>query len=130
MKKISLVFLCIILIISTVTVSAVEPRWSNTRWVTLYHEYISGDAHCEVEIRGRSGTTRIDNIDISLYLLYGDFAALIKNWENLYVNESVFYFYEIVENVQSGFVYRLIVSADVHLDGTVESISLYQDVQF
>ena len=130
MKKISLVFLCIILIISMVTVSAIEPRWSNARWAMLYHEYISGDAHCEVEIRGRSGTTRIDNVDIKLYLLYGEFTLLIKGWEDLYINGSVFYFKDIVENVQSGFVYRLIVSADVHLNGTVESITTQQDAQF
>lgn len=130
MKKISFVFLCIILIISSITISAVEPRWSNTRWVTLYHEYIDGDAHCEVEIGGFSGTTRIDNVDIKLYLMHGDFGALIKNWENLYVDGSVFYFYEIVENVQSGYIYRLTVSADVHRNGTVESVSLHQDVEF
>ncbi len=130
MKKISLAFICIILIISTVTVSAVEPRWSNTRWVTLYHEYINGDAHCEIEIRGFSGTTKIDNVDVELYKSDQNCLLLVKCWENLYVNESVFYFYEIVENVEPGYEYRLSVSADVHRNGTVESISEYHDVQY
>lgn len=131
MKKISLILLiCVIVVGSVTSVFSVEPRWSNTRWVIMYHDYVDGDAHCEVDIGGLQGTTRIDNVDIELYKSSQNCWLIVESWENLYADGSTFYFYEIVENVEPGYTYRLTVSADVHRNGTVESISYDKDVYY
>lgn len=130
MKKISLLFLCFVLVFSSIPVSSVEPRWTNTQWVILYHENVEGDAHCEVEIQGFSGTTRIDNVDIELYISYNGYWIIVQRWEDLYVNGSEFYFYDTVEKVHSGYTYRMIMTADVHRNGTVESLNLYHDTDY
>lgn len=130
MKKISLFYLCFLLLIFSHTIYSVQPKWTNTNMVTLYHENIDGDAHCEVVIQGLVGTTRIDNVDIKLYVSYQGSLFSVEAWEDLYVNGSQFEFYDIVENIEPGLKYRLKVTADVHRNGTVESIESHLDVEY
>ena len=83
-----------------------------------------------MEIQALTGTTRIDNVDIKLYLSYQEVLVLVKRWDNLYVNGPLFEFNDIVEDIEPGLTYRLILTADVHRNGTVESIESYLDAEY
>lgn len=110
--------------------SAITPRWLNTRRILIQHENISGTAWCEVQIAGKTGTTKIDNINITLSRISGTAEIPIAKWENLSVTGSTFNFFEGVDNVPTGYLYRLSITANVHKDGFIEEIEDYSDTEY
>ena len=137
MKKSILVLLCIVMVFQFIALpiyasaSQVTPYWSNTNEVTISHMYSGGKSIYQVEIVGYLGTTLIDNVDIKLYRIVTDSIMVLDGWKlNLSQTGDEFNYSGSFENVLTGYVYRLKVTADVHRNGTVESIDCYWDVQY
>lgn len=131
MKKIIslLVVLSLVVGVLLVPVSAVEPRWSNTRLVIIQHGYFDGSAECVIEILGYSGAT-ISNVDITLSKWNGERFVLVASIVNAYSDDKDFEFFWTVPNVDPYYTYRLAFTAEVHRNGTVEEISMYKDVYY
>lgn len=109
----------------------ISPLWTNTEFVVVGHQYRDGDSWCNVRIQGQSGTTSIDNIDIVLYKYHGSGVfSIVERWDDLSCTGAEFAFFDTVENVETGYTYRLEVSADVHRNGTIESICQNKDVAY
>ncbi|MDD6266254.1 MAG: hypothetical protein PUB34_08170 [Clostridia bacterium] len=123
--------LAVIILMSTLVYTAfasdIMPLWDNTYSVSITHGLVDGKACCNVEIIGYTGTSKIDNVTITLYKKVGNALILIEEWENLSATGSKFRFYDEVDGVASGYTYRLTVTADVHRNGTVENIDTYGD---
>ncbi len=137
MKKILSLVVCFIMLFTTLVFpisaddSMITPYWSNTRQVWIAHEYVNGKSNYQVEINGYSGTTLIDNVDLKLYRIVDDDLMVLEGWVfNLSQTGQTFEYSGTFNNVLTGYVYRLIVTADVHRNGTVESIDCYGDVQY
>lgn len=126
-----MVLITILLPISANT-PEVMPYWSNTHQVFLGHSYAgNAKANYQVVIDGYTGTTLIDNVDIKLYRLVDDSLMVLDGWIlNLSQTGSEFNYSGSFNNVLTGFTYRLKVTADVHRNGTVESIDVYHDVDY
>lgn len=126
-KKIIAIVLSMMLMLSVIMVptyaSDIVPYWSNTSAVTLVHGYVSGKAACSVTIEGMSGTTKIDNVSITLYKVNRNRLIEIENWTGLSDVGDTFSFYGEASGVETGSKYRLTVKADVHRNGTVESLN-------
>lgn len=124
------------LIVASVTVSVnaaagvdITPYWLNTELVALAHENFDGEAECAVNIEGLPGVTLIDNIDIVYYqegFNDGEWIEIAR-WEDMYVAGDEFFWYDYVDNVYQGCVYRLTLSFDIHRNGIVEHIEDYLD---
>ena len=129
MKKIVslLVVFSLMVGVLLVPVSAVEPRWTNTRLVILQHGYVNGSAECVMAIDGCLGAT-ISNVDITLSKWNGDRFVLVASIVNAYSDDQCFEFYWIVPNVELYCTYRLAFTAEVHRNGTVEELSMHKDV--
>ena len=126
-KKIIAIVLSMMLMLSVIMVPAyasdIVPYWSNTSAVTLVHGYVSGKAACSVTIAGMSGTTKIDNVSITLYKVNRNRLIEIESWTGLSDVGDTFSFYGEASGVETGSKYRLTVKADVHRNGTVESLN-------
>ena len=128
-KRIPALFLSMMLMLSVVAApvcaSDIVPYWDNTSSVTIAHMYNSGKALCSVTIDAYSGTDKIDNVTITLSKVVGDDLIEVKTWTGLSAKGDIFRFYGEAEGVTSGSKYRLAVKADVHRNGTVESLDEY-----
>ena len=126
-KKIIAIVLSMMLMLSVIMVPAyasdIVPYWSNTSEVTLVHGYVSGKAACSVTIEGMSGTTKIDNVSITSYKVNRNRLIEIERWTGLSDVGDTFSFYGEASGVETGSKYRLTVKADVHRNGTVESLN-------
>ena len=126
-KKIIAIVLSMMLMLSVIMVPAyasdIVPYWSNTSAVTLVLGYVSGKAACSVTIEGMSGTTKIDNVSITLYKVNRNRLIEIESWTGLSDVGDTFSFYGEASGVETGSKYRLTVKADVHRNGTVESLN-------
>ena len=126
-KKIIAIVLSMMLMLSVIMVPAyasdIVPYWSNTSAVTLVHGYVSGKAACFVTIEGMSGTTKIDNVSITLYKVNRNRLIEIESWTGLSDVGDTFSFYGEASGVETGSKYRLTVKADVYRNGTVESLN-------
>ncbi|MBQ8640774.1 MAG: hypothetical protein IJ480_01030 [Clostridia bacterium] len=133
-KKYSTLLLTLLLIVSVIpfNISANEimPLWDNTRSVYITHGLVDGNACCSVDINALTGTSKIDNVDITLYRIIGSALVLVEEWEDLSTTGSIFNFYDEVENVPGGYTYRLTVTADVHRYGIIENLDLYSDINY
>lgn len=127
-------FLLVVSIIANIlpfSSAAITPRWTNTRSVRLAHIYNAGTAECSILISAYEGASKIDNVDIKLYKLTSSSnGELVEEWNNLSVTGNEFNFYDEVEGVQSGYTYRLAFTAEVHRNGTVEELDLYDDKRY
>lgn len=124
-----LTMVCVVVSINAATIETATPYWVNTAILTFGHDYVDGAAECMVNIVGQPGVTLIDNVDIVFYeegINDGDWNELAR-WENLYVADDEFFWYDYVPGVEYGYTYRLTVSFDVHRNGTVEHIDDYFD---
>lgn len=130
-KKILALVLSMMLMLSVIAVrvcaSDIVPYWDNTSSVTIVHGYVSGKATCSVTIDAYSGTDKIDNVTITLSEVVGDNLIEVKSWSGLSVNDDIFHFYGEASGVSGGNKYRLTVKADVHRNGTVESLDEYSE---
>ena len=105
----------------------ISPLWDNTAMVQISHQRIDGYGCCDIEIRGFTGTTKIDNVNITLSRVSGSKLIEVASWEDLSATGDTFDFYEEVANVPGGYTYRLSFTADVHRNGTVESLDQFSD---
>ena len=128
-KRIPALFLSMMLMFSIVAApvcaSDVVPYWDNTSSVIIAHMGESGKASCSVTIYAFDGTDKIDNVTITLSKVVGDDLIEIKTWTGLSAEGDTFRFYGEASGVVSGSKYRLAVKADVHRNGTVESLDQY-----
>lgn len=128
-KRIPALFLSMMLMFSIVAApvcaSDVVPYWDNTSSVIIAHMGESGKAKCSVTIYAFDGTDKIDNVTITLSKVVGDDLIEIKTWTGLSAEGDTFRFYGEASGVVSGSKYRLAVKADVHRNGTVESLDEY-----
>ena len=108
-------------------VIAVTPRWMNTQRVIVELTYDAAIAKFEIKIIGMSGTTKIDNVDIKFYRISDNDEDLIAQWDDLSTLGTQFIFRNEVDGVQPGYTYRLAFTADVHRNGTVESLDTYDE---
>lgn len=136
MKKIISLVIClsVLFALGSLYVSADEatPYWTHTSDVIIVHTYV-GNSKCryQVIIDGYTGTTLIDNVDLRLYRIVDDDLMVLEGWVfNLSETGDQFEHSGTFDNVLEGYVYRLKVTADVHRNGTVESIDCYWDVQY
>ncbi len=123
-KKIKwLISICLALamIVSlTISVLAIEPRYSDTNSVTVGLGFRGTTANCSVKIFGADGTTSISDINITLKDSSGNVAA---EWLNLSSTGDRFTFFEIVTNLTKGEKYTLSVTANVNRNGKAEPVS-------
>ena len=105
----------------------ISPLWDNTAMVQISHQRIDGYACCDIEIQGFSGTTKIDNVNITLSRVSGSQLIEVATWDDLSDTGDTFHFYDEVANVPGGYTYRLSFTADVHRNGTVESLDHFSD---
>ena len=119
------------LLLSVITVSVcasdITPYWDNTETVRIAHGYASGKAACSVTIFAFDGTDKIDNVTITLSKVVGNSLIEIESWSGLSASGDTFRFYGEASGVTSGSKYRLAVTADVHRNGTVESLDEYNE---
>ena len=133
-KKLLALALSLMLMLSVIAVPVcaavsptISPLWDNTAMVQISHQRIDGYACCNIEIKGLSGTTKIDNVNITLSRVSGSQLIEVATWDNLSDTGDTFDFYEEVANVPGGYTYRLSFTADVHRNGTVESLDQFSD---
>lgn len=130
MKKFVSLFVVFSLMVGVlmVSISAVEPRWSNTSLVIMQHGYFNGSAECVIEIDGYSGA-KISNVDIRLDKVVGTTLINVASWNNL-SSGQYFEFLETVPNVDLYCTYRLSFTAEVYRNGTVEPLNMHKDVYY
>lgn len=123
-KKIKwLISICLALamIVSlTITVLAIEPRYSDTNSVSIGLGFNGTTANCDISIHGADGTTSISDINITLKDSSGNVAA---EWLNLSSTGGRFTFFETVTNLTKGETYTLSVTANVNRNGKKEPVS-------
>ena len=103
----------------TITVGAIEPRYSDTDSITIALGFIGTTANCSVIINGADGTTSIDSVNITLKDSNGNTK---KEWKNLSSNSKNFNFYETVSDLTKGETYTLELSANINRKNNTESI--------
>lgn len=115
------VFLSLCVIVSlTITVAAIEPRFSDTDSASVNLIFSGTTATCSVKIYGADGTTSIDKVNIYLKDSKGNIKA---KWENLSSNGKNFSFSDTVSNLTKGETYTLAFSANVNRNGRAEPIT-------
>jgi len=131
-KKLIAILMLVILFLLILPSSAMEvtPRWFTTNDIVVSHRYDNGISKCSIEIESHPQITRIDNIEIELYRLSGSSEMLVKRWPTMSVDNYVFNFYGEADNVQTGYKYRLSVTADVHGLGIIEEVSKSIEVMY
>lgn len=129
MKKLKSFVGIIIMCLFVLNIEAtIVPRWNNTSTVTIKNAYESGQASLSITIYGLSDVDKIDNVDIDLYHVTSlGTITLIAYWDDLSANSFVFRFSDKVSNVYQGHTYRLEYTADVHRNGSVETVSGYKE---
>jgi len=115
------IFLSLLVIFSlTVTVGAIEPRYSDTDSASVQLIFNGTTAGCSVKIYGSDGTTSIDNVNITLKDSNGNVTA---EWKNLSSTRKNFSFSDTVSDLTEGEKYTLSFSAKIKKGGNTESIS-------
>lgn len=131
-KKIFSLLMSIMLLLHALPLLSVEatPRWVTTSTISARHHYDNEKACCSIEIRAHPQITKIDNIEIKLYKISGTNEVLVKRWPTMSIDNYKFEFYDEVDNVQTGYTYRLSVTADVHGLGVIEEVSKSSEVTY
>lgn len=103
--------------ISASAAIAIEPFSATTHVVNL--TFSGNTATCVVTINGASGTTRIDNVTITLRESDG---TLVAQWSNLSAVGPVFTFSRNASPVTRGKTYTLSFTATIHRNGAAQPI--------
>ncbi len=115
------IFLSLLVIFSlTVTVCAIEPRFSETNSMTVRLNFNGTTANCSVKIYGAKGTASIDNVNITLKDSKGNVKG---EWKNLSSNDDYFSFSDSISNLTKGETYTLSASGNVNRNGNAEPVS-------
>lgn len=130
MKKIVSILLAIALLTSLCVLplqanNIITPRWTNTSKTVVSLNCTNGMAYCNVSISGYSNTT-ITNVDISFDKVIGNNLINIASWNDL-SSGKYFSFSDSVPIVELDCFYRLTFTADVVLDGVVETVTNYKE---
>jgi len=130
-KRIVLFIVVVCLIFSSLPVSAVEPRWTNTMKIVLYQDYYSFEGiYCYVEIVGHPFATSIQNIDIVLSKLVRNTWVEVASWLDYSSDCNEFMCEVVASNARVGATYRLCVTADVYAGSSVETVESYDDREY
>lgn len=120
-RTLKLLVLCISILclsVSALAAIAIEPFSANTYTMSL--AFSGNSATCGLTITGASGTTKIDNVTITLRESNG---TLVNQWTNLSATGPVFTFSRSTTTVVQGRAYTLSFSATIHRNGVAEPIS-------
>ncbi|MHB8061681.1 MAG: hypothetical protein ACYDG2_03435 [Ruminiclostridium sp.] len=139
-KKLSLIFMCIIVSMFVFSISSyanttvnvhkessnVFIMWINTDLIDVALNFSGLNANCYVNIIGKNQTTKITaSVNLQRKNLNGTYTN-VKTWSNLSEvgTELIFndYYY-----VTSGYTYRLIVNTNVYKGSSYESIAAYDE---
>ncbi len=119
-KSLISIFLSLLVIFSlTVTVGAMEPRYSDTDSITIGLGFNGTTASCSLIINGADGTTSIDNVNITLKDSNGNIKG---EWKNLSSNSKTFTFFQTVSNLTRGENYTLEFSANINRKNNTEFV--------
>lgn len=99
---------------------AIEPFSINTNTHTLSLAFSGNSAICDLTIIGASGTTRIDNVNITLQENNG---TIVAEWKNLSASGTRFIFSRTATTVVRGRTYTLSFSGTIHRNGGTTPIS-------
>lgn len=111
-------------------ISAASPRWVNTEEIITTLDDVNGKPTCTIIITGFSGTSKIDNINITIYRISNNVMFLVDEWKNMSVNSSVFEFSETVDNAISGYTYQINIKASVHRNGVTEKLDQNVNIKY
>ena len=105
--------------VSAAATVAIEPFAANPH--TLRLNFSGNDALCELTITGAAGTTRIDNVNITLR--NDTTGQNVRTWTNLSANGATFRWSGTASPVTVGHTYTLSFTATVHRNGVATPIS-------
>ncbi len=108
---ISIILSLFVIFSLTVTVSAIEPRFSETNSITVRLGFNGTTAYCSVKIYGVDGTQSIDNVNITLKDSNGNVKG---EWTNLSADGDYFSFSKTVSNLTKGEAYTLTASGNIN----------------
>ncbi len=119
---ISIILVFAVLICTAMTVSAVEPRYSDTNSVTVYLVFSGTTAYCDATVTGADGTTSITDGHLVLTDSNG---AVVGEWKNLSSNSKKLTVSKSVSGLIGGETYTLTISAKVNRNGRSEDVGNY-----
>lgn len=99
----------------------VAPQWDNTSMVTMSLRCANYNAHCDVQVIGYSGTTKITGT-VKLQMRIAGIYCTQKTW-NVSASGQSLVFEEDQPLAMKG-MYRLVLDVDVTRKGTTENIWL------
>jgi hypothetical protein len=121
-KLVKLLALCLAVVCLSMTAVAApvefQPFSTNTHMLNL--SFSGNTANCTVEISGASGTTRIDNVNITLRDNLGNTVA---QWTNQSTNGTRLIFSRTASPVVAGRTYTLSFTGTVHRNGVATPVS-------
>lgn len=119
---ISIILAFAVLICTAMTVSAVEPRMSDTNKVTVQLTFSGTTAYCYASVTGADGTTSITDGHLVLTDSNG---TAVGEWENLSSNSKRLTVSKSVSGLTKGETYTLTFSAKVNRNGRLENAGNY-----
>ncbi len=129
-KRFASITVALLFILTQLTVFAQAAlEWDATTDCLLAHQYTDGNAVCNISIGGRSSETVIYNVDVRFQRKLGASYITVAAWNDL-SSGQYFEFCEIVENVEQNAIYRLSFTAEVELNGAVDYLNFYLDVDY
>lgn len=120
-KTIVSIFLAITMLLClTITVSSVEPRYSDTHAVRVQLTIVETTAYCSVSVTGADGTTSITDGEL---VLKDSTGKTIDLWDGLSSNNNRLSVNPISYGLTKGEKYTLSFSATANRNGKSEPIS-------
>lgn len=119
---ISIILAFAVLICTAMTVSAVEPRMSDTSSVTVRLTFSGTTAYCYASVTGAEGTTSITDGHL---VLTDSSGTVVGEWENLSSNGKKLTVSKSVSGLTEGETYTLTFSAKVNRNGRSENVGNY-----
>lgn len=118
----SLILAFVVLICTAMTVSAVEPRMSDTNKVTVQLVYSGTTAYCDATVIGADGTTSITDGHMVLTDSSGNIAA---EWTDISATGKILTVSKTASGLTKGETYTLTFSAKVNRNGRSENVGNY-----
>lgn len=119
---ISIILALVVLACVSITVSAIEPRYSDTNSVNVTLAFDETTADCSATVVGARGTTSITDGHLVLTDSKG---TIIAEWSNLSAIGNFFTFSDSASGLTKGKTYTLTFSAKVNRNDRSEDVSNY-----
>ena len=119
---ISIILAIVVLTCVSITVSAVEPQYSDTNSVNVTLAFNGTTANCSATVIGAKGTTSITD---GHFVLTDSKGNIVAEWTNLSVIGNFFTFSDSVSGLTKGETYTLTFSAKVNRNSTSEDVDNY-----